>query len=367
MNCENNLKEVIDFLKPHTNRAYLVGGSVRDKLFNIKNSDYDIEIYDIQKDKFELLMKKLGALGVGKSYFVYKYKNIDISLPRTEIKTGYGHKAFEVCICNDEKLASKRRDFTINSMMINIFNGEILDFWGGKKDLENKILRIIDKKSFIEDSLRVLRAIQFVARFDLNMDKNSFEIMKNIDLSDLSKDRIRLEMMKMFKGKFQEKAFRYLYELDLCDTVFGLNINENKLEEICKNLDNGFKLVNDERYFLYIFCNITKSNKKKILQHLNLTTQYKKILNEPYFVNLSKKDLLKISLKMPLCKWLGLDTKKRIIMAKKLGVYDDIFKTDISSADVIKDGFVGKDIAIEINRRKIDAIDKFLEKCNKVK
>ncbi|ASM37247.1 CCA tRNA nucleotidyltransferase [Campylobacter sputorum] len=365
MNCENSeLKEVINFLKPYTNRAYFVGGSVRDKLLNIKNSDYDIEVYDISKDKFELLMQKIGAVGVGKSYFVYKYKNIDISLPRTETKIGRGHKAFEVSICNDEKLASKRRDFTINSLMLNIFDGKLLDFWGGKNDLENKILKIIDENSFKEDSLRVLRAIQFVSRFNLTIDKNSFEIMKNIDLNDLSKDRIRLEIIKMFKGKFQEKAFKYLYELNLCPIVFGIEITKNEFEKICQNLNDGFQLVNNQMYFLYKFSNITKCNKSKLLKHLNLSFQYKKILNEPFFVNPTKKDLLITSLEMPLSNWLGLDTKELVSIAKNLGIYDNTFKTDISSSDVIKDGFSGENIGKEIKRRKLKIIDEFLTKNN---
>lgn len=361
MKCENNnLLEVTNFLSSHTKRAYLVGGSVRDKLLDIPNSDLDIEVYDISKDKFELLMQKLGALGVGKSYFVYKFKNIDISLPRTETKIGYGHKAFDVEICNDEKIASKRRDFTINSMMLNIFNGKLLDFWGGENDLKNRILKVVDKNSFSEDSLRVLRAIQFVARFDLNIDKNSLELMKNIDLRDLSKDRIRLEMIKMFKGKFQEKAFRYMHELNLCKIVFDLDISKDELEEICKNLDNGFKLTSDERYFLYILVNITKCDITKLLKHLNLSVQYKKILTEPFFKNPTKKDLLITSLEMPLSNWLGLDTKERVEMAKNLGIYKKAFEANISSNDVIKDGFSGEDIGLEIKRRKLKKVDDFL-------
>lgn len=361
MKCENNdLLEVINFLAPHTKRAYLVGGSVRDKLLNIPNNDLDIEVYDIPKDKFEYLMKKLGAFGVGKSYFVYKFKNIDISLPRTETKIGYGHKAFEVSICNDEKTASKRRDFTINSMMLNIFNDKLLDFWNGKNDLENKLLRVVDKNSFNEDSLRVLRAIQFVARFDLNIDKSSIELMKSINLNDLSKDRIRLEMIKMFKGKFQEKAFRYMYELNLCKTVFGFDITKSELEEICKNLDNGFELTRDERYFLYSLANITKCDIAKLLKHLNLSVQYKKILTEPFFLNPTKKDLIIISLEMPLSNWLGLDTKNRIEIAKKLGIYKKVFDASVSSSDVIKDGFSGEDIGLEIKRRKLKKVDDFL-------
>jgi len=75
---------------------------------------------------------------------VYKFKNFDLSLPRTENKTGEGHKAFEVAYSDDERAASLRRDFTVNAMMINIFDGSFLDFYGGERDLRRGILRRID-------------------------------------------------------------------------------------------------------------------------------------------------------------------------------------------------------------------------------
>lgn len=152
----DKLNQARELLWPHTKRAYAVGGCVRDMLLGKKNTDFDIEIYDIPPAKFDEIMKERGASGVGKNYFVYKLDGFDLSLPRTENKTGKGHKAFEVSYCNDEKSASMRRDFTINSIMINIFDGQILDFWNGTKDLKRGILRHIDDEKFCEDSLRVL-------------------------------------------------------------------------------------------------------------------------------------------------------------------------------------------------------------------
>ena len=202
------MKEIINFLKPYTTRAYLVGGASRDILMGKIPTDFDIEIYDISPQFFEKLMLKLGAKGVGKSFFVYKYKNFDLSLPRIENKNGYGHTGFEVKITQNEKTASIRRDFTINSIMINIFTNEILDFWGGKEDIKNKIIKLIDKNKFKEDSLRVLRAMQFSARFGFKIDKNTIQVCKNIDLSDLSLDRIYKEFEKMLRTEETEKIVK---------------------------------------------------------------------------------------------------------------------------------------------------------------
>ena len=80
----SELQEIINFLKPYTKRAYLVGGATRDILMSKTPMDFDIEIYDIEYNQFKILMQKLGAKGVGKSFFVYKYKNFDLSHPRTE-------------------------------------------------------------------------------------------------------------------------------------------------------------------------------------------------------------------------------------------------------------------------------------------
>jgi len=112
---------------------------------DFQNKDIDIEVYDIDENKFVNLMEKLGAKGVGRSFFVYKFGNFDISLPRTESKIYSGHKGFSVALTNDEQTASKRRDFTINSIMRNIFTGEILDFISRQNEplfakVENELL-----------------------------------------------------------------------------------------------------------------------------------------------------------------------------------------------------------------------------------
>ena len=217
----NYLNKIITLLQPYTNKVYLVGGASRDILMGKTPNDFDIEIYDITPNKFDEIMKKIGAKGVGKSFFVYKYKNFDLSLPRIENKIGYGHRGFEVKLTQNEKKASLRRDFTINSIMINIFNGKILDFWGGVDDIKNKLIRLIDENKFKEDSLRVLRAIQFSARFKFKIKKNTIEVCKKIDLSDLSQDRIYKEFEKMFFAKYLYYGYYYLIKTDTDLKIFN--------------------------------------------------------------------------------------------------------------------------------------------------
>ena len=222
------------FFAPYSKRVYLVGGCVRDEILGNTPREYDIEVYDITPEKFDELMQKIGAKGVGKSFFVYKWKNFDISLPRIENKTGYGHRGFEVKLTQNEKEASKRRDFTMNALMKNIYTGKILDFWGGIKDIQNKIIRHIDDKTFIEDSLRVLRAMQFASRLKFKVAKETVKLCQSIDLNDLSKDRIYMEFEKMFKSKYLYYGFYYFIVLGIAKKLFNLEFNKKEFFHLAK-------------------------------------------------------------------------------------------------------------------------------------
>ncbi len=270
-----NLEFLKKFFAPYTKRAYLVGGCVRDEILGKISREYDMEIYDITPEKFDKLMQKLGAKGVGKSFFVYKWKNFDISLPRIENKTGYGHRGFEVKITQDEKEASKRRDFTMNALMKNIYTGEFLDFWGGIKDIQNKIIRHIDDKTFIEDSLRVLRAMQFASRLKFKIAKETIKLCQSIDLSDLSKDRIYMEFEKMFHSKYLYYGFYYFIVLGIAKKLFNLEFS--KKEFFC--LSKIYKTNPLQSFFFYHLKNIKHIPIKKIIQSLNMPKKLIKEIN----------------------------------------------------------------------------------------
>lgn len=318
------LKEIQSLLAPFTKRAYFVGGCVRDMLLNKPLQDFDIEIYDIQPELFDELMQKLGAKGVGKSFFVYKFHNFDLALARSENKVAQGHRGFEVRICNDAKEAAKRRDFTINSMMINIFDNEFLDFYGGKKDLEQKILRHIDDESFVEDSLRVLRGVDFVARFDLKIAEKTLNLMQTMDISDLSKERINAQLYKFFKASNLVRGFEALQELGLEKKLFGFDTKAHtNLQKFKQRLELSRPFVDDEGFFLYVYVNFFAQNKKKFLQSLNLKKELvTKALQDFCENEINEFELGKIALIMPLKSWLGLWDAKRIAQAKKLEIYE---------------------------------------------
>jgi tRNA nucleotidyltransferase (CCA-adding enzyme) len=205
-----HLAKLLASIQKASGHAILVGGSVRDHLLNIPSFDYDLEVYRLSQDRLEeVLNAEFSTYFVGKSFGVFKVtvtigdekKTIDVAMPRTELKTGLGHKNFEVL--TDPHLtfesASSRRDFTINAMGIDVENQLLLDPHGGFSDLQNKVLRHVSE-AFREDPLRVLRGAQFAARFNLTMDHQTVLLCRSLkaELSTLSAERIFGEMKKLF-------------------------------------------------------------------------------------------------------------------------------------------------------------------------
>lgn len=181
-------------------RALVVGGWVRDVLLGHPSKDVDIEVYGIPEEALRELLSAFGRVEpIGQSFAVYKIGDLDIALPRRESKSGRGHKAFRVE--GDPHLstedAARRRDFTINAIAWDPLTGAWEDPFGGRADLERRILRAVDPLTFGDDSLRVLRAIQFAARFALEVPADTRAICGAIPLDDLPAERIWGEIEKL--------------------------------------------------------------------------------------------------------------------------------------------------------------------------
>lgn len=201
-------------------KAYFVGGYVRDKLMGKESSDIDIEVFNITQDEIEkilnecadeLSLKEVDL--VGKSYGIYKIGDLDISLPRRERKLGNKHTDFDIQVVPQMSVeeASLRRDFTINSIYMDIYTLELLDFRSGVQDLKDGIIHHIDDKTFVEDPLRVFRAAQFASRFQFAIDEHTLELCKTIDLSELPIERILMETKKALTlSKHSYIYFEYL-------------------------------------------------------------------------------------------------------------------------------------------------------------
>lgn len=352
-------------LRPYTKRAYLVGGSVRDMCLHMPLHDLDIEVYDISPEYFEALMCESGAVGVGKSFFVYKLGDIDFSLPRIERKSGVGHAAFDVEVCDDEKEASKRRDFSMNAMMLNIFNEELLDFWGGIKSISQKRIALIDEVRFKEDSLRVLRAIQFSARLGFKIEQKSLDVMQSICLDDLSRPRILWEFEKLFHASYLHYGLFYMYTLDIFEKCFRCKVPKRFLS-IAKELirsQSNFQKTLQAYYFFYIVANRLGVNPLMWLKRLDAPNHYSTAFKNQLFFDgeMSDEELYHVSLDMPISLWLGHYREGIEKKAKRLGVWDEAFSGGIDVQEVIRDGFTHKAIGLELRRRKIEKIKQLCE------
>ena len=181
-------------------RALCVGGFVRDRPLERASEDLDLEVFGIPEDQLPALLTTLGRVEpVGQAFPVYKLGHIDVALPRRESKSGRGHKGF--IVQGDHTMAfadaARRRDFTINAIGWDPLTDEYLDPFDGRADLARRLLRVVDPATFGDDSLRVLRALQFAARFELTIDADTAAICRAIPLDDLPAERIWGEFEKL--------------------------------------------------------------------------------------------------------------------------------------------------------------------------
>ena len=212
---KSGIEQVTQLLKKHGAEVSLVGGCVRDSLLGLSPKDIDIEVYQLSPETLESILSEHFKIDtVGKNFGVYILKgySIDISLPRKESKTGLKHTDFK--ISGDPfmhpKEAALRRDFTINAISYDLLKEELYDPYDGINDLSNKYLKHISP-AFSEDPLRVLRAMQFIARFELSVDPKTLKLCQTLSPNEIPKERIWEEWKKLLlKGEKISLGLQFL-------------------------------------------------------------------------------------------------------------------------------------------------------------
>ncbi len=224
-NVPNTIKQLAETIKAEGGRAMLVGGCVRDVLMGIAPKDRDVEIYGVEPVRVRGILDGMGDVNVvGEAFTVYKLgRGLDVSIPRRERKAGRGHRGFVVE--GDPGMsfveACRRRDFTVNAILRDPLTGEIVDPYDGQGDIERKLLRMVASDTFAEDSLRVLRACQFAARLGFDIEAATVETCKNIDVTDLPKERIWGELEKLLlRADEPSIGLRWMYELGVVMQLF---------------------------------------------------------------------------------------------------------------------------------------------------
>ena len=204
-------------------RALIVGGWVRDRVMGRISKDIDVEVYGIGALQLRQLLESFGRVDtVGESFQVYKCGDIDVSLPRRESKSGRGHRAFEVT--GDPAMsvaeAARRRDFTVNAIAWDPLTGEYLDPFDGRGDINRRLLRVVDRERFPDDSLRVLRAVQFAARLEFQIDDEARELCRAIPLDDLPAERVWGEIEKLLAAPRPSIGFALAMDLGAVAKLF---------------------------------------------------------------------------------------------------------------------------------------------------
>jgi tRNA nucleotidyltransferase (CCA-adding enzyme) len=204
-------------------RALVVGGWVRDRLMGRESKDVDLEVFGLPADRLRQLLERFGRVeSVGESFQVFKCGDIDVSLPRRESKSGRGHRGFAVT--GDPEMtvgeAARRRDFRINAISWDPLTDEYLDPFDGRADLAARRLRVVDPATFPDDSLRVLRAIQFAARFGFELDAEARALCRTVPLDDLPAERIWGEVEKLLFAPRPSVGFSLALELGVVERLW---------------------------------------------------------------------------------------------------------------------------------------------------
>ena len=220
MKLPARLASAIARLESIGGRCRIVGGSVRDALLGLEPKDFDVEVYELELDQ---IAKELSSIGktdmVGKSFAVVKLwtqdEEYDFSIPRREAKTGAGHRGFviDADAGMSEAEALKRRDFTINALLYDHSKKEVIDYCGGKQDLQGRTLRHVSP-AFSEDPLRVFRAMQFAGRFEMSLHPSTADLCSEMrhEFWSLPKERIWGEWEKWAtRSKSLSDGMRALY------------------------------------------------------------------------------------------------------------------------------------------------------------
>lgn len=201
-------------------RGLLVGGSVIDILNNREVKDWDIEVFGLDWAQLETLFSDLKPKTVGKAFGIMKINvdglDVDLNIPRTDNKVGVGHSDFEVTMdpTMSVREAARRRDFTINTLAMDLSTGDLVDEWGGLSDLHDGILRATDPELFVQDPLRGLRAMQLLARKAKVVDSATMLLIKSMasEFKHLPSERIGEEFKKLRKAARPSVGLEFLVD-----------------------------------------------------------------------------------------------------------------------------------------------------------
>jgi poly(A) polymerase len=215
--------QIIRSLRDAGHQAYLVGGCVRDLLLGREPADYDVAS-DATPDEVMRIFPETYAVGAQFGVVLVPVRDVggnvvEVATFRSDIGYSDGRHPDQVCFSKSAQEDVERRDFTINGLLLDPVANEVLDFVGGRKDLDAGIIRTIGRPElrFAEDKLRMLRAVRFAARFGYGIEPETFAAIQNLaaGIHQVSRERVRDELSKMLTEGRARQAFLLLDDTGL--------------------------------------------------------------------------------------------------------------------------------------------------------
>jgi len=229
---------IVRTLREQSHQAFLVGGCVRDLLLGHEPADYDVTT-DATPNEVMRIFPQTYAVGAQFGVVLVpcddgarsasgvsdmpKGSVVEVATFRSDVGYSDGRHPDEVRFSKDPREDVERRDFTINGLLLDPIKDEVLDYVGGRQDLERRLIRTIGEpaRRFAEDKLRMLRAIRFAARFEYEIDPETFAAIQKFapNIHQVSRERVRDELTKMLVEGHARRAFLLLDESGLLKEV----------------------------------------------------------------------------------------------------------------------------------------------------
>jgi poly(A) polymerase len=220
-------ERIVRSLRDAGHQAYLVGGCVRDLVLGVEPTDYDVAT-DATPDEVMRIFPETYAVGAQFGVVLVPLRDdanrtVEVATFRSDIGYSDGRHPDQVCFSQSAREDVERRDFTINGLLLDPVKNEVLDFVGGRKDLDAGIIRAIGDPAlrFSEDKLRMLRAVRFAARFGYTIEPPTFAAIQKlaVGISQVSRERVRDELTKMLTEGRARQAFMLLDQTGLLREV----------------------------------------------------------------------------------------------------------------------------------------------------
>ena len=363
------IRELSAIFKENGKNLYIVGGYVRDSLMGLKPKDIDLSTDSLPDETLAFLGDRYKVDLVGKSFgvVILKMEDDDIEIGSFRVD-GKGRKpTVELGVTIEDDV--RRRDLTISAIYFDIEQNKIVDHVGGLNDMAKGLIKMVGDpyKRIDEDPLRILRVIRYATRYDFEIDPATEDAVKKSKLTGISRERTVAEMKKAFNESIRFRDYlELIYKMGLWSEVLPkMKINEKFVE-----IDDGPLVL----YFAHMLMNngtskFTKLLKTKCKYSLIFTDTLRFLIEMLEFdleespVTKFKKEMKRIKLEKQLAKkWIDFLIEFDYIDEETYDILVNLIKYElkINGNDVMNDGFSGRELGKEIERREKDSFKSFV-------